>query len=129
MTDRVSEVAGFYQELFGFQPTFETDWYVSLRREEAGHAWELAVLRYDHETIPDNFRKLSQGMIINLEVEDAAAAYKKLVLSERIEAVSALKDETFGQRHFIVSDPAGNLVDVIENISPSEDAAKHYVHG
>jgi hypothetical protein len=43
-----------------------------------------------------------------------------------LDPVLPLRDEAFGQRHFIVRDPAGNLVDVIENIPPSEEFASAY---
>ena len=43
--------------------------------------------------------------------------------------VQPLRDESFGQRHFILRDPSGNLVDVIENIPPTEDYAASYAEG
>jgi hypothetical protein len=60
-------------------------------------------------------------MLINLEVPDATGEYARLVEGEHLQPVLALRDEAFGQRHFIVRDPAGNLVDVIENIPPSAE--------
>ena len=35
--------------------------------------------------------------------------------------VQALRDEVFGQRHFIAADPNGILVDVITPIEPDPD--------
>jgi len=40
--------------------------------------------------------------------------------------VKTLRDEDFGQRHFIMSDPIGVLIDVIENIPPSKAFADMY---
>ena len=40
--------------------------------------------------------------------------------------VLSLRDEDFGQRHFILRDPAGNLVDVIQSIPASEEYAQSY---
>ena len=40
-----------------------------------------------------------------------------------------LRDEEFGQRHFIISYPAGNLVDIIENIEASAEFAGYYHDG
>ncbi|THB79312.1 MAG: glyoxalase/bleomycin resistance/extradiol dioxygenase family protein, partial [Desulfobulbaceae bacterium] len=37
-----------------------------------------------------------------------------------------IKSEDFGQRHFIVVDPNGILVDVIQNIEPSAEFAEQY---
>ena len=41
----------------------------------------------------------------------------------------ALRDEPFGQRHFIVQDPNGVLIDVIQPIPPSEDFLRQYAAG
>ena len=38
----------------------------------------------------------------------------------------ALKDEAFGQRHFITRDPNGVLIDVIKPIPPSEEFLSQY---
>ena len=55
MAEDVEASARFYAERMGFEKTFESDWYVSLRHRE-NPAYELAVLSPVHETIPDGFR-------------------------------------------------------------------------
>jgi hypothetical protein len=40
-----------------------------------------------------------------------------------------LRDEDFGQRHFITQDPSGVLVDVIKMIPPSEEFLAQYSQG
>ncbi|MET0414830.1 MAG: hypothetical protein ABW022_02265, partial [Actinoplanes sp.] len=51
---------------FRFEPTFEADWYVSLRSDR----WELAVLDSRHETTQAAYRgPVAGGMLINLEVD------------------------------------------------------------
>ncbi len=42
-TGRLEESQAFYEGLFGFQPTFVSDWYISLRQPEPPH-YELALL-------------------------------------------------------------------------------------
>jgi len=37
-----------------------------------------------------------------------------------------LKSEEWGQRHFIVEDPNGILIDVIQNIEPSAEFKEEY---
>ncbi|WP_243230647.1 VOC family protein [Microbacterium sp. CIAB417] len=122
MVDDVPASARFYREVLGFETAFETNWYVSLRF--AGG--ELAVLDRSHETIPDGFREPVRGLLLNVEVEDAAAEHARMVgelgLSERL----PLRDEAFGQRHFIVEAPGGVLLDVIEPIEPSPEFAAAY---
>lgn len=113
-----SRVAHFFTSHFGFAVSFSADWYVSLRN---GHH-ELAVLDCTHPTIPEGFRVPCAGVLLNLEIDDATVEYARLRdlgLPIRLE----LRDEAFGQRHFIVEAPGGILVDVIEEIPPAPEFA------
>ncbi|TJV16034.1 MAG: glyoxalase, partial [Mesorhizobium sp.] len=40
-----------------------------------------------------------------------------------------LRDEAFGQRHFITKDPNGVLIDVIKPIPPSAEFLEQFVEG
>lgn len=111
-------VAQTFVDLFGFEETFATDWYVSLRH--GPH--ELAVLDATHDTIPSGFRYECRGTLLNVEVDDAAAEYERLRRTD-LPVRLPLRDEAFGQRHFIVEAPGGILVDVIEEIPPSAEFA------
>jgi catechol 2,3-dioxygenase-like lactoylglutathione lyase family enzyme len=119
MVADVRATADFYIRFLGFEETFANDWYVSLRNG----ANELAFVDAGHDSIPAGHRAPSRGVLINLEVADAAREYARLAA---LEPLLPLRDEAFGQRHFIVRDPAGNLVDVIENIPPSAEFAAAY---
>ncbi|SIT88011.1 VOC family protein [Microbacterium sp. RU33B] len=123
MSDDVAAAAFFYREVVGFEPVFESDWYVSLRLG----AFELAILASDHETIPDGYRRPIQGgMLLNLEVDDVDAVHERLAADERVRIVQALRDEEFGQRHFIAAAPGGVLLDVIQPIEPSAEFLAAY---
>lgn len=124
MTDRVAETAAFYRDHFAFNSAFEADWYVHLQSSEDPSV-NLAVLRFDHETVPAEARSPVAGMIVNFEVEDVDAVHERLSAAG-VSVLSPLRDEAFGQRHFIVRDPAGTLVDVITPIPPSVDFAAQY---
>ncbi|MGO1508884.1 MAG: VOC family protein [Microbacteriaceae bacterium] len=119
MVDDVATSAKFYREVLGFQTTFEADWYVSLRFDGG----ELAILDRAHETIPDGFRESVTGLLLNVEVTDAAAEHARMVGERGLTERLPLRDEAFGQRHFIVEAPGGVLVDVIEPIEPSAEFA------
>lgn len=119
MVDDVAATARFYREQFGFETTFEAEWYISLRFDGG----ELAILDRAHETIPEGFREPVRGLLLNVEVPDAAAEYERLVGERGIPERLALRDEPFGQRHFIVEAPGGVLIDVIEPIEPSPEFA------
>lgn len=116
------EVAQVFIERFGFEETFATDWYVSLRNG----VHELAVLDATHETIPEGFRSACRGVLLNVEVDDATAQFSRL-RDSGLPVRLALRDEPFGQRHFIVEVPGGILVDVIEEIPPASEFAAAFV--
>lgn len=126
MTDDIENLSAFYQTYFGFSLSFSTDWYVSMKNSAGPQEFELAVLAHNHPTVPDGFGFNARGVILNFEVEDAAAEYRRLVEEAGLAPVLPLRDEEFGQRHFILRDPAGNLVDVIQNIEASAEFAEFY---
>jgi catechol 2,3-dioxygenase-like lactoylglutathione lyase family enzyme len=124
-TRQVSESKDFYTKHFGFSVTFEADWYVSLKKDN----YELAILDYAHPTVPEKFRKSVQGLILNFEVEDVDTEYKRLIKKSKLPVELELRSEDFGQRHFIISDPNGVLIDVITVIPPSEEFVNQYKEG
>ena len=125
MTDKVAETARFYSENFRFKPMFEADWYVPLQSEE-DESVNLAILDQNHETIPEAGRgRGAGGLLINFEVEDVDAVYE-VAQANRLPILQVLRDEAFGQRHFITCDPNGVLIDVIKPIPPSEEFLKQF---
>ncbi|WP_163583182.1 VOC family protein [Gracilibacillus saliphilus] len=124
MTEKVKETGEFYQMHFGFSVVFDADWYMSLKQEETGA--ELAILQASHETVPSSFGKSVQGLILNFEVDNVDQVYQKLIKEHRLPLHLALRDEAFGQRHFITSDPNGVLIDVITVIPPDESFQDQY---
>ena len=124
-TTTVAESRDFYTGLLGFEVTFEADWYVSLRRG----SYELALLDHTHPTIPEGFRQPVQGLVLNFEVDDVDAQWQRLVVEHGLKPELELRDEDFGQRHFIVADPSGVLIDVITPIEPTSEFAAQYAAG
>ncbi|MFG2000754.1 VOC family protein [Spirillospora sp. NPDC048911] len=125
---RLAESRDFYTRLFGFEVTFEADWYVSLRRG-GDRPYELALLDHTHPTVPEAYRKPVQGLLLNFEVEDVDAEWERLVVGEGLKPQLGIRTEEFGQRHFIVADPDGVLIDVIKEIPPAASYAGNYVVG
>lgn len=74
MSRDVAAAASFYRGALGFETTYDSDWYVSLRLGN----FELALLAHDHATVPEQHRALPQGVIVNLEVDDVDAVYARL---------------------------------------------------
>ncbi|REE96136.1 VOC family protein [Thermomonospora umbrina] len=124
--ERLAESHDFYRRLFGFETTFESDWYVSLRRPGT-RPYELALLDHTHPTVPEAHRAPVRGLLLNFEVEDVDAEWERLVVGEGLRPELELRSEDFGQRHFIVADPNGVLIDVITPIAPSGAYADQYL--
>lgn len=120
----VPAASAFYQRHFRFRPMYEADWYVHLQSVE-DPGTNLAIVARDHETIPASARGQTGGVLLNFEVEDVDAEYRRLG-GEGLEVALPLRDEVFGQRHFILQAPDGVLVDVIRPIPPSAEHAALY---
>ncbi|RJE89730.1 glyoxalase/bleomycin resistance/extradiol dioxygenase family protein [Paenibacillus sp. 1011MAR3C5] len=125
-TEKLQDSIRFYRDNFGFQIVFESDWYASLKLEEGGFPFELALLDCSHETIPASFRRPAAGLILNFEVDDVDSEYERLVVVGKLPLERELRDEDFGQRHFIISDPNGILIDIIKIIPPSDEQSGLY---
>lgn len=124
MVEDVPATAAFYQRHFGFEAAFESDWYVHLTMPGAVPV-NLAILDGSHETIPAMARGKVTGMLLNFEVADVDAVHETLSAAG-LPILLPLRDEDFGQRHFITADPNGVLIDVITPIAPSADYAAQY---
>lgn len=121
MSRDVAAASTFYRDVLGFEPVYDSDWYVSLRRER----FELAILAWDHPTIPEGRRATAQGLLLNIEVDDVDAVHAQLTSRGDLDIVLSLRSEDFGQRHFIINAPDRVLIDIIEQIEPSAEYAQH----
>lgn len=123
MTDKVAETAAFYVKHFQFEIVFEADWYVHMQ-SKVSETVALAILDGSHETIPAMGRGgRATGLLLNFEVEDPDAEYARLKAAG-LPILLALRDEAFGQRHFITADPNGVLIDVIKPIPATGEFAQ-----
>jgi|SRR5512145_1161885 catechol 2,3-dioxygenase-like lactoylglutathione lyase family enzyme len=124
MSDKIAATRAFYTQHFGFEITFEADWYVSLRAADG--RYELAFVAYNHETVVTAFRKPAQGLLLNFEVDDVDAEYERLIETAGLPLLRELLTEDFGQRHFTTVDPNGVLIDVIQVVPPTNEYAAQY---
>lgn len=125
MTRDVAGTADFWRTHFGFVPLFTSDWYVHLQLE-GDAAVNLAVLDASHATLPEAARgQVAAGLLLNFEVEDVDAFHAR-VEAAGLPVLLPLRDEAFGQRHFITRDPNGVLIDVIKPIPPTGEFVQQY---
>ena len=76
----------------------------------------------------DGYRKPVQGLLLNFEIDDVDAEYARLKAAG-LPILRDIKSEDFGQRHFIIHDPAGVMIDVIKVIPPTAEFAAQYADG
>lgn len=124
MTDDVAGEAAFWVEHLGFHRVFDSGWYVHLHHPEHEEV-DVAVVDGTHETVPAAGRGHVGGLLLNVEVTDVDATYARH-RAHGLPILLTLRDEPFGQRHFITRSPAGVLVDVITPIPPTDEFAAAY---
>ena len=124
MSDDVAGTTAFYVQHFRFKPLFESDWYVHLQSAEDKRV-NLAILDGNHSTIPASGRGKVSGLLLNFEVKDPDAEYER-AKAAGLPILLELRDEDFGQRHFITADPNGVLIDIIKPIPPSKEFLAQY---
>jgi catechol 2,3-dioxygenase-like lactoylglutathione lyase family enzyme len=124
LTGDVAGTSAFWQEHFRFRALFDSGWYVHLQSTEDKRV-NLGVVQGDHETVPASGRGRVSGLIINFEVRNPDAVYER-VKAAGLPILLTLRDEDFGQRHFITADPNGVMIDVIRLIRPSAEFAQYY---
>lgn len=123
-TNDVAVTKAFYVDYLRFKVYFDSDWYCHLQSIE-DEGVNIAILQSDHETIPTEGHGIVNGLILNFEVEDVDAEFQRL-REAGLPVLKPLTDEAFGQRHFIIRDPNGVLIDVIKPIPPTAEFMGQY---
>ena len=113
-TDDLARSRDFYRDLLGFEVSFENAWYVQLQHPKQPAAQIAFVLR-DHDSVPRAFQARAQGVLVTVELADVDACHAQ-ARALGLELAYDLVSEVWGQRHFMVSDPNGLLVDVVQLI-------------
>lgn len=114
----------FYTSLLDFNTIFELDWYIQLQ-SPVDENLQLAFVLRSHPSVPKQFQQTPKGVIVTIEVDDVDRLYQK-ALDMQYDIALELKDEDWGQRHFMTVDPEGLLVDVVKMIPPSGEFLAAY---
>ena len=101
------KAAAFYMDHFGFEPIFESDWYVQIRNGSQ----ELAFITIGHHSIPAERHGASENVCLTFEAEDVDGYYAKV--KDHLDIKTDLCTEEWGQRHFLGIDPNGIMLDVM----------------
>ncbi|AKF07572.1 VOC family protein [Sandaracinus amylolyticus] len=122
----VAASATFFASLLDLRRTFENDWYASLASHDEP-TLQLGFVAFDHASIPEPARgALPSGFFVTVEVPDVDAIHAR-ALDMRLPMLVPLRDEPWGQRHFITRGPDDVLIDVVTVIPPSAEFASGYL--
>lgn len=127
MTDDVPRAHAFYARLLGLDDTYVSAWYVSLAAPGDEHV-QLAVVDRGHESVPAGFRAPTGGVLVTVETPDVDVVHARAA-EAGLPLHVPLRDEPWGQRHFVTEDPDGTLVDVVAVIAPDDAHAGMYAEG
>jgi catechol 2,3-dioxygenase-like lactoylglutathione lyase family enzyme len=123
-SDALTESKRFYSALFGFKPVFEIDWYVQLQSPE-DESLQIAFVKRDHASVPRRFQQAPRGVVVTIETDEVDPVYAR-AKEMGLEFAQDLRDEVWGQRHFMTVDPNGLLVDVVQMIPPAPEFLKEH---
>jgi catechol 2,3-dioxygenase-like lactoylglutathione lyase family enzyme len=118
-TDRLDESRDFYRALLDLGVAFECSWYTSLRGGPDGTS-RVDFVPPGHESVPAPYGRPAAGVVVTVDVDDVDAVHDRAG-ALGLDVVLPLCDEDFGQRHFMVRDPNGLLLDVVQTIPMAAD--------
>jgi len=116
--DDLAASRDFYVRLLGFKIKYDSDWYVQLGSAE--HlGLEFGIIKRTQDLVPSAFQTMPSGMYVTFVVPNVDEVYKT---AEAMGAhlIQEPRNEFYGQRRFLVLDPAGCLIDVCSPWSEQE---------
>ena len=108
----VATSVAWYRALLDLDVVVDQGWYAELG---IGKRTLVAFVRSGHETVPARAGQRPGGMLVSFEVDDATSVAARAG-ALGLEVVVELTVE-LGQRHFMVVDPDGAVVDIIERVA------------
>lgn len=122
LSDRLPETRDFYVRLLGFEVAFDSDFYVALRtpEDDDGTVCELGIWAVGHEMVPPPYRADPAGIVLTFVVDDVDALHVE-ARRQQIPVVAPPRDQFYGRRRMLVTDPNGLLVDVSSPSTPSPE--------
>jgi catechol 2,3-dioxygenase-like lactoylglutathione lyase family enzyme len=107
----VARSIAFYRELLDLEVRVDHGWYAELGTADRTL---LAFVEGDHETVPSAAGGPPRGVLVSFEVDDVVAVAARAAALQAPVVVDL--EAELGQHHFMVLDPEGAVVDVIEPV-------------
>jgi catechol 2,3-dioxygenase-like lactoylglutathione lyase family enzyme len=116
VTDDVVASRDWYVRLFGYEVTFDSDWFVQLQSPNEP-LLELGLLRRDHEVTPDATRASAGAAMLTIVVDEVDDVYDH-AMRLGVTIVEPPRDLFYGQRRMVILDPNGMVLDVSSECVP-----------
>ncbi len=108
----------FYIQLLGFEVKYDSDWYVQLGAP-GSRDLEFGIIKRTHDLVPAAYQTPPSGMYVTFVVPNVDEVYQK-AQAMGANILQEPRNEFYGQRRFLVLDPAGCLIDVCSPWSEEE---------
>jgi len=119
VAENLEAVKQFYETVFGFKAVFyDENFYLHII--SPNNSIQLGFLLPNLVNQPEFLHSVmsSEGFVISLEVKNAASAYSE-AQKMNLNFIMDLKQEEWGQLHFIIQDPAGFSIDIVQHLEPT----------
>ena len=116
--DDLTACRDFYVQLLGFEVRYDSDWYVQLGAPSPLDL-EFGIIKRTHDLVPKAYQTAPSGMYVTFVVPNVDEVYEK-ARAMQAPVIQAPRNEFYGQRRFLVRDPAGCLLDVCSPWSEQE---------
>ncbi len=125
VTDNLEAIKQYYETVFGYKAVFfDPNFYLHLI--SPNNNIQIGFLMPHLASQPEFLHRTMapEGFIISLEVKDAVIAYAE---AEKMQLNIALplKQEEWGQVHFILQDPSGIKIDVVQHLASEHSEPLH----
>jgi catechol 2,3-dioxygenase-like lactoylglutathione lyase family enzyme len=124
-SDRLPASRDFYTRLFDLRAVFDDPAFYVLLQSPKNADVQLAFVHRSHHSVPSAFQQSPRGLLVSIEVSSVDSLYERAT-ALGMPIARELRDEEFGQRHFMTVDPNGLLVDVVRIIPFAPTFAARY---
>ncbi len=121
LTDKVDECKRFYMKHLGMKPVWDSDAYVALAADDPKRPFTIAF-----RTPMEGERAYAGGLSFNVSVESADREHARLT-EAGLKVVRPLQDNPWGDRSFVVLDPAGVGLYVCHETQVAKELAQYVV--
>jgi catechol 2,3-dioxygenase-like lactoylglutathione lyase family enzyme len=115
--DDVPASSTFLTRHFGFHVQMSADGFAALNRDDA--PMSIVLLHRGIEVLPEALRdRAAAGVIVAFVVDDLAGEEARL-RAEGVEITLPIREEPWGERLFLVTDPNGLVYELVEWAEPA----------